>query len=267
MGLTFIAKSGIIYPHMIATQRQQNILDTLAKKDFLAINQMAKKLDVSEATVRRDFEMLARLGLAARVRGGIGKVVIHRSKNSFNRRQNILTEEKERIGREAASLVKDGDTIIMDGGTTTNSMSKFIAHKNIQVITNSITVVDYLSDFSNIDVIVTGGYLYRSSKVLLGQPAIETLKNYNATKTFVSAGGLTLEGIGHSNSLVVETEKMMISRGKEVVLLIDHTKFGATAAVNVCPWTKFKTVVSDRKPQQPFKDFFKKKKINYIVAK
>ena len=252
---------------MIAIQRQQLILDALAKKNFLAINETAVKIRVSEATVRRDFEMIAKLGLAKRVRGGIGKVIARRSKNSFNERQSILAEEKERIARAAAALVNDGDTIIMDGGTTTNSMSKFIAHKNIQVITNSITVADYLSDFSNIDVIVTGGYLYRASKVLLGQPAIETLKNYNATKTFVSAGGLTLEGIGHSNSLVVETEKMMISRGKEVVLLIDHTKFGAAAAVNVCPWTKFKTVVSDKKPQQPFKDFFKKKNINFIIAK
>jgi len=252
---------------MIATQRQQIILDALAKENFLDINEMAKKLRVSDATIRRDFEMIAKLGMATRVRGGIGKVVTHRSRNSFNERQSILTEEKERIARAAAALVKDGDTIIMDGGTTTNSMSKFIAHKNIQVITNSVTIADHLSDFSNIEVIVTGGYLYRASKVLLGQPAIETLKNYNATKTFVSAAGLTLEGIGHSNSLVVETEKMMISRGKEAVLLTDHTKFGATATVNVCPWTKFKTVVSDRKAQQPFKDFFKKKNIKFIVAK
>jgi len=252
---------------MIATQRQQIILDALAKENFLDINEMAKKLRVSDATVRRDFEMIAKLGMATRVRGGIGKVVTHRSRNSFNERQRILTEEKERIARAAAALVNDGDTIIMDGGTTTNSMSKFIAHKNIQVITNSITIADHLSDFSNIEVIVTGGYLYRASKVLLGQPAIETLKNYNATKTFVSAAGLTLEGIGHSNSLVVETEKMMIERGKEAVLLIDHTKFDATATVNVCPWSKFKTVVSDKKPPRKFIDFFKKQKINFIIAK
>lgn len=252
---------------MIATQRQQIILDTLAKKNFLDIHSMARKLRVSEATVRRDFEMLARLGYASRVRGGIGKVVIQHSLNSFQARQSILAEEKEKIARSAAALVNDGDTIIMDGGTTTNSMSKFIAHKNIQVITNSITVADYLSDFSNIDVIVTGGYLYRESKVLLGLPAIETLKNYNASKTFVSAAGLTLEGIGHSNSLVVETEKMMIERCKEAVLLIDHTKFDATATVNVCPWSKFKTVVSDKKPPRKFIDFFKKQKINFIIAK
>ena len=171
------------------------------------------------------------------------------------------------IGRAAASLVNDGDTIIMDGGTTTSSMVKFIARKNIQVITNSLTVGDYLADFSNVEVIVTGGYLYRASKVLLGHPAIQTLKGLNAAKSFVSAGGLTLEGIGHSNSLIVETEQMMISRGRESILLADHTKFFTAAAVNVCQWNQFETVVTDKQPPKSFKVFFAKRGIKVIVAK
>ncbi len=252
---------------MIPSERQQTTLDALARKPFLSIPVMARKLKVSEATVRRDFETLDQLGLVHRVRGGVARMNGARERGSFTERLEVLAAEKERIARAAARLVEDGETIIIDGGTTTSGMSKFIARKNIRVITNSVTVADYLSDVSSVEVIVTGGYLYRASKVLLGQPAILTLRKLNATKTFVSAGGLTFEGIGHSNSLIVETEKMMIARGREAILLADHTKFGTRATANVCPWTKFSKVITDKRVPQPFGDFFKKRGIEVVVAR
>ncbi len=253
---------------MLAAQRKQKIIDELNKRGFLTISETAKHFKISEATIRRDFEEMSSIGLAQRVRGGIGKLEHKTTQNSFNERQNILADEKERIGRCAAQLVNDGDTIILDGGTTTSRMAKFITQKkNIRVITNSITVADYLSDYSGVEVIVTGGYLYRKSKVLLGLPAIQTLEELNAVKTFVSAGGVTLEGIGHSNSLIVQTEKKMISRGDKSILLVDHTKFSHSATINVCPWTAFKTVITDKPVPKKFADFFVKHNIEVIIAK
>jgi len=253
---------------MLAAQRKQKIIDELEKRGFLTISKTAEYFNISEATIRRYFEELSSLGLAQRVRGGIGKLDQKSARNSFNERQNVLADEKERIGRAAAQLVNDGDTIILDGGTTTSRMAKFIAQKkNIRVITNSITVADYLSDYSGVEVIVTGGYLYRTSKVLLGLPAIQTLERLNAVKTFVSAGGVTLEGIGHSNSLIVQTEKIMISRGDKSILLADHTKFSHSATINICPWTEFKTVITDKPVPQKFAGFFKKYDIEVMIAK
>ena len=253
---------------MLAAQRKQKIIDELKNRGFLTISKTAEYFKISEATIRRDFEEISSIGIAKRVRGGIAKVDQNNGNDSFNKRQNILAGEKERIGKLAAQLVSDDDTIILDGGTTTSSMAKFIAQKkNIRVITNSITVADYLSDYSGVEVIVTGGYLYRSSKVLLGLPAIQTLEKLNAVKTFVSAGGVTLEGIGHSNSLIVETEKSMISRGDKSILLVDHTKFSHSATINICPWTEFKTVITDQPVPEKFANFFEKYNIEVLIAK
>ncbi len=253
---------------MLAAQRKQKIIDELEILGFLTISRTAQYLKISEATIRRDFEELSSIGLAQRVRGGISKLEPKTARDSFKDRQNILANEKERIGKAAAKLVNNGDTIILDGGTTTSRMAKFIAKKkDIRVITNSITVADYLSDYSGVEVIVTGGYLYRTSKVLLGSPAIQTLEKLNAVKTFVSAGGVTLEGIGHSNSLIVETEKIMISRGDKSILLVDHTKFYHSATINICQWTEFKTVITDKPVPKKFADFFDKHNIEVTIAK
>lgn len=253
---------------MLAIERQATIIELLAKRGALGIPDAAKALRVSEATVRRDFEELHELGRARRVRGGIARAAdgAAAAAGSFNERVHILAAEKNRIGRAAARLVNEGETIIMDGGTTTSSMAPYLVRKRIQVITNSITVADYLADAAQIEVIVVGGYFYRPSKVLLGAPAVQLLRDVNASTTFVSAGGLTLDGIGHSNSLIIETEQTMIARGRKVVLLADHSKFGMGGALKVCPWTNVDTVITDRPAPAAFARFFRTQGIKVIVA-
>ena len=254
---------------MIGAQRQQQILDALGRQPFLDGTTLAHTLGVSRVTIHRDLEELAAAGLAKRVRGGISRIEAASPAGiaSFHERQRLLAAEKDRIGRAAARLVHDGETIIMDGGTTTTSMAPYLVGKQIKVVTNSLTVADYLNDHAPIDVIVTGGYLYRASKVLLGPPALQTLRQVNASRAFVSAGGVTLEGIGHSDSLVVETEKLMIARGQEVVLLIDHSKFAGGATMKVCPWARIGTVITDLPVPAKFAAFFKRRHIRVIIAR
>ena len=252
---------------MLAAQRQQTILRDLAARKFLSIPAVARALGVSEATVRRDFEELDRGGRARRVRGGLAAPQAAPSPAPFSERQKMLATEKERIGRAAARLVADGETIIMDGGTTTSSMAPYLGQKRIQVITNSITVADYLAESATVEVICTGGYLYRPSRVFLGPQAVRLLQDVHASKTFVSAGGLTLEGIGHSNSLIIETEQMMIARGREVILLVDHTKFSDGTGLRVCPWKNVSRVITDRPAPREFARFFKQHGIGVIVAR
>jgi len=253
---------------MITAERHQRLLDALATTPFLTIEEQARRLHISCATIRRDFDALAAQGLARRVRGGLARhAALPPLPTSFSERRNILAAEKDRIARAAAQLVHDGDTIILDGGTTTSSMAPYIAPKRISVITNSLSVADYLADHAHGDVIVLGGSLYRPSKVMLGTPAQHALRQLNADKAFVSAGGLTLEGIGHSNSLIAETEKIIISRARYVVLLVDHTKFLSRAAMKVCPWTKVARVITDAPPPLVFQQFFKRRGIAVTIAR
>lgn len=253
---------------MITEKRHILILELLKKTDFLTYAQLAQKCRVSDATVRRDAIELENSGALERVRGGIRikELRTFSSHNSFNERAAILTEEKNRIGRAAAQLVKNGMTLIIDGGTTSSAIAPYIADKHIDIITNSITIADVLADRSDIEVVMTGGYLYRPSKVLLGAPAIRMLRYVSADFTFVSAGGVSLEGIGHSNSLIVDTEKQMIARGRKVALLVDHTKFTTGSVLKVCRWTKITHVITNRRPPEEFVEFFSKQKITLIIA-
>jgi len=250
---------------LIAVERRQQIIDALDRQPFLSGTALARTLRVSRVTIHRDMRAVAEQGLARRVRGGLARIETPAAAASFNERRRVLAAEKDRIGAAAARLVRDGDTIIMDGGTTTSSMAPYLAAKRVKVITNSLTVADYLCDHSHNDVIVVGGTLHRGSKVLLGPPAQQTLRQLNAQTTFVSAGGVTLEGIGHSDSLIVETEKQMIARGQQVVLLLDHTKFAGGATMKVCPWTRINKVITDRPVPEKFAAFFKRRKIAVII--
>ncbi len=256
-----------LYNAMITERRHIRILELLKEKEFLTYAQLAKKCRVSEATIRRDAIVLETGGAVERVRGGVRQKELRSfSVRTFNESAAILAEEKKRIGRAAAQLVKDGMTLIIDGGTTTGSLAPYIVDKQIDVITNSITVADILADTSEIEVVMTGGYLYRPSKVLLGTPAIRMLRYVNADFTFVSAGGVSLEGIGHSNSLIVDTEKQMIARGKRVALLLDHSKFSTGSVLKVCKWTKITHVITNRVPPDEFIDFFREQDITLIIA-
>ena len=253
---------------MMTAERQQRLLDALAATPFLTIEEQARRVRASTATIRRDFDALAAQGLARRVRGGLARATAPPAlPSSFSERRRVLTAEKDRIGRAAAQLVRDGETIVLDGGTTTSSMAPYLAARRINVITNSLSVADYLADHSHSDVIVLGGALYRASKVMLGTPAQNALRQLNADKAFVSAGGLTLEGIGHANSLIAETEKVMIARARYVVLLADHTKFHSGGAMKVCPWAKIARVITDAPSPPEFQRFFKRRGITVTIAR
>ena len=251
---------------MIAAERQRVIEAALQEHGTLNVRDMAVQLGVSDATVRRDFERLAETGRARRVHGGLQRPLDQEARPPYEERALLNRVEKDRIGRAAAALVQDGDVIIMDGGTTTSSMAPYLTRKDVQVITNSLTVADYLSDHAAFDVIMTGGWLYRPSKVLLGAQAVQTLRRVDARWTFVSTSGLTPQGVGHSNSLVIELEKQMITRGREVVLLADHTKFTTAGTVQVCPWTPINRVVTDRPVPDEFALLFERLGIAVTVA-
>jgi DeoR/GlpR family transcriptional regulator of sugar metabolism len=252
---------------MIAAERQQIIEAALVDAGAVNIHDMARRLGVSDATVRRDFERVAETGRARRVHGGLQRVVDLEVRPPYQERTLLNRQEKDRIGRAAAALVDDGDVIIMDGGTTTSSLAPYLVGREVQVITNSLTVADYLCDHSMIEVLVTGGWLYRPSKVLLGSQALQALRRVNAGWTFVSTSGLTPRGVGHSNGLVVELEKLMIQRGRRVALLADHTKFSTPGTVQVCPWTTIDDVVTDRPVPQQFARLFARLGIDVTVAR
>jgi DeoR family transcriptional regulator, fructose operon transcriptional repressor len=226
-------------------QRRNKIIDLLSKHTFYSLNQLAQDLNVSISTARRDLDDLEREGLVKRTHGGVMFLSDKNAMPVFIDRQSAMAAEKAAIGKRAAALVEDGDTIIIDGGTTPYQVALHIQQKKVQVITNSLPVANLFADSTNIQIISTGGSLYPGTGVYLGPYAENMLKSVRAQKAFIGVAGIAEEGFYNSNALVVETEKRMLEAASEVYVVADHTKFARHALAYFCDFNTVTAIITD----------------------
>lgn len=222
--------------------RHKKIVELLKSKNELDVNQACEIFKVSPATIRRDFSNLLNNKEISKTWGGLTMASKSESQDkmsSIAHRQLLYSTEKQKIAKKAASFVKDGDVIIIDGGTTTYFMIPYLAKKNIKVITNSILIAYYmdkdrLNKFGGAEIFLTGGFIYPNSELLVGPQAIANIKQYHADWAFLSVGGLELDLATNSNQLVVETERAMIEQCDKVIMLADSSKFGKKSMNKMC---------------------------------
>lgn len=239
---------------MHALERRRRILELLQQESFVTVEKVQHELGASPATIRRDFADLAHQNLVVRGHGGV-----HRVDNApvmgvmpYSRRRSEHSDEKERIAAAAAELLAPGDVVIIDGGSTTVHLAKFLSPL-VRVITNSLPLASALNQPAQgtsavPEVNVTGGYLYPMSEVLLGPQTVQSLKEYNATWCFLSASAINEEGILNSNNLVVDTQREMMARARKTAVLMDSSKFTKTAMVKICPLAALDAIVTDAPP-------------------
>jgi DeoR/GlpR family transcriptional regulator of sugar metabolism len=153
---------------------------------------------------------------------------------AFEDRAATATAEKQAIGRSAAALLDDGDTVLLDGGTTTLEVARALLGRPMQVVTNSLPIAQLLAASAPIDLILIGGYVYPRTGVALGPLAIATMQGIRVSKAILGAGGIVAEGIYNHNLLLVETERQMMSCGQDVMIVADHSKFGRLALARLC---------------------------------
>ncbi|HUE13341.1 MAG TPA: DeoR/GlpR family DNA-binding transcription regulator [Planctomycetaceae bacterium] len=217
---------------MLVDERRQTILQIIENKGFVSLNQLVDLLGTSDSTIRRDLEVLDGIGQIRRTRGGAA--YIGESLTSFDVRRTRAREQKERIAETAASFVQTGETIILDGGTTTLEVARHLAGRSLQVVTNSIPIVNVLVNSPETELIVIGGFLYPKTGVNLGPIAVEALKSIHARRLFISVGGITAASLFNSNALLVETERQMIEAAEEVIVVSDSSKLGHSALAQLC---------------------------------
>ena len=131
-------------------------------------------------------------------------------------------------------LIEDGDTVLLDGGTTTLEVARALVGRRVQVVTNSLPIAQLLASNQQTELILIGGYVYPRTGVALGPLAIATMETIRVRMAVLGAGGVMPEGIYNSNSLLVETERQMMSCGQEIMIVADHTKFGRLALARLC---------------------------------
>src|SRR5262245_49476317 len=231
---------------MLAETRRRLLLDLITRQGFATLDELVKSSGVSESTVRRDLEALDQSGAVKRTHGGAVFLGELRSLPAFEDRTTTAAAEKRAIGQTAASLLDDGDTVLLDGGTTTLEVARSLLGRPLQVVTNSLPIAQLLASSPTIDLILIGGYVYPRTGVALGPLSIATMQGIRVRKAILGAGGIVAEGIYNSNVLLVETERQMMSCGQEVVIVADHSKFGRLALARLCGLDEVQHVVVDQ---------------------
>jgi DeoR/GlpR family transcriptional regulator of sugar metabolism len=145
----------------------------------------------------------------------------------------------------AAELIQDGETILLDGGTTTFQVARNLMTRSLQVVTNSLPIANLLGSAANIELIFVGGYIYPRTGVALGPITRQVLAGLHFSRLFMGAAGITEEGLYNANVLLVEAQEQMMQSSDDVIVVADHTKFGKRSLARLCGWDRVNQVVSD----------------------
>ena len=230
---------------MKAAERQLRIREILESQEFVDLETLCRELDTSESTVRRDLDSLEELRVLKRVYGGAMAIQPRDHLLDFAWQSTRNFEEKSRIGVLAASLIEDEQTVILDGGSTVAAVARELAGRSLHVITNSLPIAEVFKDSRQIELTLTGGYLYPRLEVMLGPLCEHTLSGVSADLLVMGIGGITEAGFSNNNTLLVGSERKMIEVARKVIIVADHSKFGRSAMVHLAPLDVADVVVSD----------------------
>ncbi|MGZ9165788.1 MAG: DeoR/GlpR family DNA-binding transcription regulator [Anaerolineales bacterium] len=249
-------------------ERQRQILSLLTQQGRLSVTEIVKQFSISEATARRDLESLASQGRAQRVHGGVIAVELAPPELPILERESEQPEEKARIGRAAASLIADKETVFLGSGTTVLEVARNLRNrKNLTVITNSLPVLNMLAGIKEITVISLGGILRVSELSFIGHITEQALAEVRADKVFMGTRGVGLEH-GLTNDYLQETltDRAIMKSGRDAIIVADHTKVNRVATVLLAPLDSMHTFVTDAKAEKKFVQALKKLGMQVIVA-
>jgi DeoR family fructose operon transcriptional repressor len=252
---------------MKAAERQLRIRQMFEAKDFLDLETLCRELDASESSVRRDLDQLEAESVLKRVYGGA--VPVHTFANGsfdFTVESGRFSDEKDRIARLTAGLIEDGQTVILDGGSTVAAVAGELAGKSLHIVTNSLPIAETLEARRNIELTLTGGYLDPRIRVMLGPLCEQMLSLIRADVLIMGIGSVTKAGFSNNNTLVVGSEQKMIEIANRVIIVADHSKFGRGAMVPVAPLEAAKIVVSDSELDAEYVELLRGKGIEVLLA-
>jgi len=247
---------------MLPVNRLEHITTLLTVKKYVTVEELSQKLGVSGETIRRDMKTLEKKGVLKRTYGGAYLKGSTESDVSIQVRKNILLPQKEQIAVLCSQFIKPDDTIFLDSSTTSLEIAKCIVQLPITVITHSLVIINYLSDYSNIRVIALGGILDTVNMCFTGKTTLSELDNVYARKGFVSCRTLSERfGVMDSNEQIGQVRTAAIDHCFASYLVADHTKFSNTSLYKIADFERFDAIVTD-KPINPYwTEFFANKNI------
>lgn len=236
---------------MLINERQQQILETLLRVQSASVAELSAQFEVSAVTIRNDLSQLAELGRVVRTRGG-ARIADGRTRQelTFATRQRIRAEHKRHIGLLAASLVQPHEAILLDASTTAAAVGRALkanlAVDDVTVVTTGIWTALELLDAPHIQVVLSGGYVRNTTGSIAGAITQRVLESFFFNRVFLGAWGITLnEGLTDTHLAEVELKQLVIARARELVAVVDGSKFGRLGLAAFAPVERISCVVTD----------------------
>ncbi|ASJ20667.1 DeoR/GlpR family DNA-binding transcription regulator [Brachyspira hampsonii] len=215
---------------MLKVSRYELIFEVIKEKKNIKIEELIERLNVSEATIRRDLTFLEKAGKIRRVHGGA--ILVDTQEESLIYKKEIYSEEKEKIGKFAASLVESGNTIYLDAGTSVFAMIKYLSGiENIKVVTNGVSHIDELNN-KRIETYLIGGKIKTLTGALVGGTAAMSVKNFNFDLAFMGANAIDINGYSTPDSEEALIKNEAASKANKTYFLCDESKLKKKSFIN-----------------------------------
>ncbi len=238
------------------------------QKEHVSFEDLQREFNVSINTVRRDTAQLIADGKVNKIYGGVCAKERSASSVTYNQRAVANVIAKDYICSIVAKLIKNGDTVFIDSGTTIRNIFKFLKHKrNITIITHNVHIVCDAMDYDNINIFALGGLLNRKTASVIGNSFFHTMEPFNINKAFLCASGISSNG-KVSNPIISEMgiKQQAIKRSITNYLLVDSSKFGEVSLNNFANAREFDYIITEKAPPQEYIDFFENNGINCIYS-
>ncbi|MGI8827673.1 MAG: DeoR/GlpR family DNA-binding transcription regulator [Chloroflexota bacterium] len=230
---------------MLTQERRQQIMEAIERGGTVSAQTLADRFGVSTMTIRRDLQFLETDGLARRVHGGAITLRGRGYEPAFFHRQGQESEEKGRIGKRAAELVSEGDTLVLDVGTTVLELAHCLHRQaNLTVLVTGLHAANELAGRPNIHLIVAAGVVRYPELSLSGSLTERILNEFYFDKAFIGASGMSMQGITGFNLEDALVKSVLVQRARQRILLVDHTKFNTVAFKLVAPLSSINTIVT-----------------------
>jgi len=230
-------------------ERHKLILNAVQERPVATIGELVDMTGTSEATIRRDISALHLQGRLRRVRGGAEALhppqFVGIAGRPFKVSETVNIDRKRAIARAAASLCADGDSIIMNAGTTTFQMVHFLGERRLQVLTNSFPIAEHLIKHSRNTVMLPGGVVYREQGAILSPLEDDVTTSFFAHRMFMGAQGVGPLGVMERDPLMVQGERKLIEQAERLIVLVDSSKFRQRSSLIVCALDRVHTIVTD----------------------
>ncbi|MEL6241731.1 MAG: DeoR/GlpR family DNA-binding transcription regulator [Pseudomonadota bacterium] len=251
-------------------ERHGVILSAVQDRPVVTVADLCNLTSASEATIRRDIATLHMQNKLRRVRGGAEAIsppqFVGLAGRPFAVNETMRIAEKQAIARAAVNLCKDGDSIIINGGTTTFQMVHPLASRRCQIFTNSFPIAEHLLRHSKNTITLSGGTIYREQNIILSPFDNDVTRNFYAKRMFMGAQGLGPIGLMEADPLLIQAEQKLIGQADELVVLVDSSKFEQRSSLVLCPLSRITTVITDEGISDQAAALLDAADVNLIVA-